>query len=270
MGGIEYKLWCNVRDKVMRCVDRTTVSPRGRGFVALVAYMEENAENTMPISEPWWYMENRHHEWTPGQYRRCLTMRMCRQRCEASLSAAEWAVGALSGNASADNEQADQEEEDENEGEEGDDDVVVLDGEENEEQHTEQPDADDNEESIEEVEEEEEEDEEEDEEDERTLRRKRRAQSRNDSNNKPKSTIQKHRKPPRKRRAVVEDYEDDEDQDDQDLHEHVNAQSGGGPSTHHKLPDSVRRMRFYRVEDASKTHVYVVPGTNLVGIIEHF
>lgn len=275
MGGIEFKLWCTVRDKVMRCIDRTIVSPRGRGSAALIAYMEENAENTMPVSEPWWYMEDRHHEWTPGQYRRCLAMRMCRQRCEASLSASEWAVGTLSGSASADSGQMDQEDDDEAEGEEGEQEVVVLDGEladdpteeQAEEQPSEQTEANNDEESIEVVEEEEDDDEEE--EDERALRRKRRAQSRDNPKTKTKSAIQKRPKPPRKRRAVVEDDEDEEDQDDQDLHEHVNAQSGGGPSTHHKLPDSVRRMRFYRVADASKTHVYIVPGTNLVGIIEH-
>ena len=280
MVGIETTLLNSVKDKIIRCVDRTIVSPRGRGSAALVAYLEENSENAMPIEEPWWFVETQHGKWTPSQYFRCANMRMCRQRCEASLSAAEWAVGTLSGNASVDNGQEDQEEEDEDEGEEGEDDVIVLDDEENEEQAEEQaeeqPDVDDDEESIEEVEEEEEEEEEEeDEEDERTLRRKRRAQSRNGSKNNPKSSIQKHRKPPRKRRAVVEDYEDEEDQGDQpehnvqDLNEDINAQSGGGSSTHHKLPDSVRRMRFYRVEDSSKTHVYVVPGTNLVGIIEH-
>ena len=281
MGGIEFKLWCTVHDKVMRCIDRTIVSPRGRGSTALLAYMEESAENTMPVSEPWWYMEDRHREWTPGQYRRCLAMRMCRQRCEASLSAAEWAVGTLSGSASADSGQMDQEDDDEAEGEEGEQEVVVLDGEladdpteeqtddPTEEQTEEQTEANNDKESIEVVEEDDDDDDDE-EEDERALRRKRRAQSRDNPKTKTKSAIQKRPKPPRKRRAVVEDDEDECDEDDQPEED---VQAGAGPTTHqhhhHKLPDSVRRMRIYRVADASKTHVYIVPGTNLVGIIEH-
>jgi len=273
MRGIEFSLLCNVRDKVTRCVDRTIVSPRGRGSAALIAYMEENAENDMPVFEPWWYMEDRHGKWTPGQYRRCLSMRMCRQRSETSLSASHWAVTTLSGNASADNGQADQKEDDGIEHEEGEEELIVLGGDHAEEHTEEHTAACNDEESVEEVEEDDdEEEEEEDEEDERARRRKRRAQSRVDPKTKPKSSILKRYKPPRKRRAVVEDDEDDDGDDGEEGNQRKedNQSDTGSNTRHYKLPDSVRSMRFYRVTDASKTHVYVVPGTNLVGIIEHF